>query len=172
MVVGQSTALPMSPKREKDQDFSPHPTVVVAIMVHHWGSHNQTPTLSQLLRTQHKQQHKQQMGHKATTMFHQRLWTCWSPTYQGLTPTMQLSSATWCLGWLTTTINHCPRMVPSPTDKAPNAPQFFSNWEHSGNCYRCLEGGRRNKARLSFNSEVKPTIEQIFEMYFFQEFCH
>ena len=86
-----------------------HPTVVVAIMVNHWGSHKQTPTLSQLLRTQHKQQHKQQMGHKATTTFHWRSWTCWSPTYQGLTPTMQLSSATWCLGWLTTTINHCPR---------------------------------------------------------------
>ena len=64
-----------------------------------------------------------------------------------------------------------PENIPSPTDEAPNAPQFFSNWEHSGNCYCCLEGGRRNKARLSFNSEVKPTIEQIFEMFFFQEFC-
>ena len=74
------------------------------------GSHNQTPTLSQLLCTQHKQQHKQQMGHKATTMFHWRLWTCWSQTYQGMTPTMQLSSATWFLGWLTMTINHCLRM--------------------------------------------------------------
>ena len=60
-----------------------------------------------------------------------------------------------------------PENILSPTDEAPNAPQFFSNWEHSGNCYRCLEGGRRNKARLSFNSEVKPTIEQIFEMFFF-----
>ena len=59
-----------------------------------------------------------------------------------------------------------PENIPSPTDEAPNAPQFFSNWEHSGNCYRCLEGGRRSKARLSFNSEVKPTIEQIFEMFF------
>ena len=64
-----------------------------------------------------------------------------------------------------------PENIPSPTDEAPNAPQFFSNWEHSGNCYHCLEGGRRNKARLSFNSEVKATIEQIFEMFFFQEFC-
>ena len=65
-----------------------------------------------------------------------------------------------------------PENIPSPTDEAPNAPQFFSNWEHSGNCYCCLEGGRRNKARLSFNSEVKPTIKQIFENGFFQEFCH
>ena len=63
-----------------------------------------------------------------------------------------------------------PENIPSPTDEAPNAPQFFSNWEHSGNCYRCLEGGRRSKARLSFNSEVKPTTEQIFEMFFFKNF--
>ena len=34
-----------------------------------------------------------------------------------------------------------PENIPSPTDEAPNAQQFFSNWEHSGNCYRCLEGG-------------------------------
>ena len=59
-----------------------------------------------------------------------------------------------------------PEYVPSPADEAPNAPQFFSNWEHSGNCYQSLEGGRRNKACLSFNSEVKPTIEQLFEMFF------
>ena len=58
-----------------------------------------------------------------------------------------------------------PKNIPLPADEAPNAPQFFSNWEHSGNCYRYLEGGRRNKARLSFNSEVKPTIEQIFEFF-------
>ena len=64
-----------------------------------------------------------------------------------------------------------PENIPLPADEAPNAPQFFSNWEHSSNCYCCLEGGRRNKARLSFNSEVKPTIKQIFRM-FFQEFCH
>ena len=59
-----------------------------------------------------------------------------------------------------------PKNIPSTADEAPNAPQFFSNWEHSGNCYCCLEGGRRNKAHLSFNSEVKPTIEQLFKMFF------
>ena len=59
-----------------------------------------------------------------------------------------------------------PKNMPSTADEAPNAPQFFSNWEHSGNCYCCLEGGRRNKAHLSFNSEVKPTIEQLFKMFF------
>ena len=59
-----------------------------------------------------------------------------------------------------------PEDIPLPADEAPNAPQFFSNWEHSGNCYHCLGGGRRNKARLSFNSEVKPPIEQIIEIVF------
>ena len=63
-----------------------------------------------------------------------------------------------------------PENIPLPADKAPNAPQFFSNWEHSGNCYCCLEGGRRNKAYLSFNSEVKPTIRQLFKMFFFKNY--
>ena len=58
-----------------------------------------------------------------------------------------------------------PKNVPLPADEAPNAPQLFSYWEHSGNWYCCLEGGRRNKARLSFNAEVKPTIKQLFEMF-------
>ena len=62
--------------------------------------------------------------------------------------------------------NHpLPKNVPLPADEAPNAPQLFSNWEHSGNCYHCLEGGRRNKTRFSFNSEVKPTIKQIIEFF-------
>ena len=63
-----------------------------------------------------------------------------------------------------------PKNIPSPADEAPNAPQFFSNWEHSGNCDHCLEEGRRNKAHLSCNSEVKPTIEQLFEILFFKNF--
>ena len=62
-----------------------------------------------------------------------------------------------------------PDNIPSPADEAPNEPQFSLNWEHSGNCYRCLEGGWRNKAHICFNSEVKPIIEQIFEISF-QEF--
>ena len=64
-----------------------------------------------------------------------------------------------------------PENISLPGDEAPNVPQFFSNCEHSGNCYRCLERGWRNKVCLSFNSEVKPTIKQIFETSF-QEFHH
>ena len=44
--------------------------------------------------------------------------------------------------------------------------QFFSEWGHSGSCYHCLEGGCKNKARINFNTDVKPTIQQLFEIFF------
>ena len=47
-----------------------------------------------------------------------------------------------------------------------NNMQFFSEWEHSGSCYHCLEGGCKNKARINFNTDVKPTIQQLFEIFF------
>ena len=115
------------------------------------GSHNQTPTLSQLLHTQHKQQHKQQMGHKATTM---EIMDMLESNLSGVDSD---NAALICnmVPWMVDDDNQpLPENVPLPTDEAPNAPQFFSNWEHSGNCYRCLEGGRRNKAHLSFNSQT------------------
>ena len=59
-----------------------------------------------------------------------------------------------------------PENIPTAIEEQNNTPEFFSSWEHSGSCYRCLEGGRKNKARLSFNSDVQPTIEQLFEMFF------
>ena len=59
-----------------------------------------------------------------------------------------------------------PENIPTTTEQQNNTPEFFSSWEHSGSCYWCLEGGRKSNARLSFNSEVQPTIEQLFEMFF------
>ena len=59
-----------------------------------------------------------------------------------------------------------PENIPTATEQQNNTPEFFSSWEHSGSCYRCLEGGRKNNARLSFNSEVQPSLEQLFEMFF------
>ena len=47
-----------------------------------------------------------------------------------------------------------------------NNMQCFSEWEHSGSCYHCLEGGCKNKARINFNTNVKPTIQQQFEIFF------
>ena len=79
--------------------------------------------------------------------------------------------------------NICPDMVDDdnqplleniPTEEqqatTANLPQIFSSWGHGGSCYRCLEGGRKHKARLSFNTDVNPTIEQLFEMFFFKDF--
>ena len=79
--------------------------------------------------------------------------------------------------------NICPDMVDDDNQPLPenvpteaettttaNQPQIFSSWEHSGSCFRYLEGGRKNKAWLNFNTDVNPTIEQLFEMFFFKPF--
>ena len=79
--------------------------------------------------------------------------------------------------------NICPDMVDDDNQPLPdnvpteaettttaNQPQIFSSWEHSGSCFCYLEGGRKNKARLNFNTDVNPTIEQLFEMFFFKPF--
>ena len=79
--------------------------------------------------------------------------------------------------------NICPDMVDNDNQPLPenvpteaettmtaNQPQIFSSWEHSGSCFRYLEGGRKNKARLNFNTDVNPTIKQLFEMFFFKPF--
>ena len=65
-----------------------------------------------------------------------------------------------------------PENVPTEaeTTTTANQPQIFSSWEHSGSCFCYLEGGRKNKARLNFNTDVNPTIEQLFEMFFFKPF--
>ena len=51
-----------------------------------------------------------------------------------------------------------------------NTTQLFYEWEHSGSCYHCLEGGCKNKVRINFNNDVKPTIQQLFELFFFKPF--
>ena len=63
-----------------------------------------------------------------------------------------------------------PKNIPTPADEGQESAQFFSNWEHSGSCFHCIEGGRKNKAHLSFNADVKPTIQQLFEMFFFKPY--
>ena len=79
--------------------------------------------------------------------------------------------------------NICPDMVDNDNQPLPenilteeqeattaDLPQIFSLWGNGGSCYHCLEGGRKHKARLSFNTDVNPTIEQLFEMFFFKDF--
>ena len=63
-----------------------------------------------------------------------------------------------------------PENIPTPAEEGQDAPQFFSTWEHSGDCYRCLAGGRKHKAYLSFYTDMKPTIQQLFEMFFFKPY--
>ena len=63
-----------------------------------------------------------------------------------------------------------PENFPTPVEEGQDAPQFLSTWKHSGDCYHCLAGGCKHKARLSFNTDVKPTIQQLFKMYFFKPY--
>ena len=58
-----------------------------------------------------------------------------------------------------------PENIPTPAKEGQDAPQFFSTWEHSGDCYRCFAGGCKHKACLSFNTDMKPTIQQLFKMF-------
>ena len=60
--------------------------------------------------------------------------------------------------------------IPTPAEEGQDALQFFSTWEHSGDCYHCLAGGRKHKACLSLYTDMKPTIQQLFEMFFFKIF--
>ena len=63
-----------------------------------------------------------------------------------------------------------PENIPTPAEEAQDAPQFFSTWERSGDCYHCLAGGRKHKARLSLYTDMKPTIQQLFKMFFFKQY--
>ena len=63
-----------------------------------------------------------------------------------------------------------PENIPTPAEEGQDAPRFFSTWDHSGDCYRCLAGGRKHKARLSLYTDVKPTIQQLFKMFFFKQY--
>ena len=63
-----------------------------------------------------------------------------------------------------------PENIRTPPDEGQESAQFFSNWDHSGRCFWCIKGGRKNKARLSFNTDMKPTTQQLFEMFFFKPY--
>ena len=63
-----------------------------------------------------------------------------------------------------------PENIPTPAKEGQDAPQFFSTWEHSGSCDDCIAGGHKHKACLSLTTDVKPTIQQLFEMFFFKPY--
>ena len=56
-----------------------------------------------------------------------------------------------------------PENIPTPAKERQDAPQFFSTWEHSGDCYCCLAGGRKRKAHLSLYTDNNPTtVQDVF----------
>ena len=57
-----------------------------------------------------------------------------------------------------------PENVPLPNE---NTDGIFSAWEHSGSCYRSMEGGRKLPARLNFPSSATPTLFVVWEMFFY-----
>ena len=63
-----------------------------------------------------------------------------------------------------------PENIPTPAKEGQDAPQFVSTWERSGSCYHCIAGGHKHKACLSFNTDVKPTVQQLFKMFFFKPY--
>ena len=64
-----------------------------------------------------------------------------------------------------------PEKIPTEEEQnAPSQPQFFMAWEHSGSRFHCLEGRCKTKACINFNTHVKPTVEQLFEVFFFRPF--
>ena len=60
-----------------------------------------------------------------------------------------------------------PENIPTPND---NTDGIFGEWEHSGSCYRALAGGRRLKARISYPPHIKPSLFNMFELFFFTSF--
>ena len=60
-----------------------------------------------------------------------------------------------------------PENIPTPNN---NTDGIFGKWEHSGSCYRALAGGRRLKARISYPPHKKPSLFNMFELFFFTSF--
>ena len=64
-----------------------------------------------------------------------------------------------------------PENVPVPAGEGqPPAEQAFSEWGHDGSCYRKLSGGRDTNASINFPTGVRPTMLQLFEMFFMKNF--
>ena len=58
-----------------------------------------------------------------------------------------------------------PQNIPTTAEQQDSDPtEFFRGWEHSGSCYQCLNGGRKNNSCLNFNHENN------YLRHFFKEF--
>ena len=68
------------------------------------------------------------------------------------------------------TIKHCQRIFHHQPKKDRMPHNSFQTWKHSGSCYHCIAGGCKHKAHLSFNTDAKPTFQQLFKMFFFKPY--
>ena len=60
-----------------------------------------------------------------------------------------------------------PENIPTANE---NTDGIFGQWEHSGSCYRALAGGRHLKVRISYPPNIKPSLFNMFELFFFMGF--
>ena len=47
---------------------------------------------------------------------------------------------------------------------------FLASGEHSGSCYRALVGGHHFKTRISYPPNIKPSLFNMCELFFFMGF--
>ena len=60
-----------------------------------------------------------------------------------------------------------PENIPTANE---NTDRIFGQWEHSGSCYRAQAGGHHLKARISYPPNIKPSLFNMFELFFFPDF--
>ena len=60
-----------------------------------------------------------------------------------------------------------PENIPTANE---NTDESFGQWEHSGSCSRVWAGGHCLKARISYPPNMKPSLFNMFELFFFMGF--
>ena len=138
--------------------------MVVATILVEWAELNRTPTPC---KTPHKTTLK---THKPTKLCQQRLFNFLSPTLQHWTLTMQTLSGKYSLVWLTMTINHCQRIFQHQLKKDRMPHNSSQPGSILGIAITVLLEVRKDKACFSFYTDVKPTIQQLFKMFFFKPY--
>ena len=108
--------------------------------------------------------------HKPTILCQQRLHSCWSPIHQHWTLMMQTLSGKYSLAWLMTTINHCQRIFQHQPKKDRMPHNSFQPGSILGAAIAVLLEVTSTQACLSFNTDMKPTIQQLFKMFFFKPY--
>ena len=156
LIVGPSIALFMSLKREKKKGSFLHRLVVMATILEKMALHNKTPN-----NAEEPPRNEENFPAEIVCML--------ETTAGAINGDDEDLVRNILLGMVDD--DNQPLLKNIPTEDKENEGnnmQFFSEWEHSGSCYHCLEGGCKNKARINFNTDVQPTIQQLFEIFFFK----